>query len=70
MEGVGKLVLLIGAILVVAGGVMFLLGRLGLSSMPGDISFKTGNLRVFIPIGTSILLSIILTILLNVLIRR
>ncbi len=62
--------LLIGAVLVVAGGVMFLLGRLGVSSIPGDIAFKRGNLRVFIPIGTSILLSVVLTILLNVLIRR
>ena len=70
MESTGKILLLIGVVLLVAGGLFYLLGRLGLGSIPGDVAFRRGNVSVFIPIGTSILLSILLTVLLNLLIRR
>ena len=70
MESTGKILLLIGLVLLVAGGFFYLLGRLGIGSVPGDLSFRRGNVRVFIPIGTSILLSIVLTLLLNFLFRR
>ena len=43
---------------------------MGLGSMPGDMRFGKGNVRVYFPLGTSIVLSIILTILLNLFLRR
>lgn len=49
---------------------MMLFGRAGLPSLPGDLSFRRGNFRVFLPLGTSLLLSVLLTIVLNLLIRR
>ena len=70
MESTGKILLLIGLVLLIAGGLFYLLGRLGIGSVPGDLSFRRGNVRIFIPIGTSILLSILLTVLLNFLFRR
>ncbi|MGH2811593.1 MAG: DUF2905 family protein [Actinomycetota bacterium] len=70
MLSAGKILLLIGVILIVVGALVILLGRLGITSLPGDISFRRGNFQLFIPIGTSILLSIVLTILLNLLLRR
>lgn len=70
MESLGRLIVGIGVVLLVAGGLLVLLGRLGVPSLPGDISLRRGNLHVFIPIGTSILVSVILTVMLNVLIRR
>lgn len=70
MESTGKLILLLGVALLLVGGVIYLVGRLGLGPLPGDIAIRRGNLRIFIPIGTSILLSIILTVVLNLLIRR
>lgn len=70
MESTGKLILLLGVALLVIGGIIYLVGRLGLGPLPGDIAIRRGNLRIFIPIGTSILLSIILTVVLNLLIRR
>ena len=57
-------------VLLIAGGIFVLLGKLGVGSLPGDFSFKRGNLRVYLPLGSSILISIILTILLNLLLRR
>jgi hypothetical protein len=38
--------------------------------LPGDLSFKLGNVRVFFPIATSIVLSIVLTVVLNLFFRR
>jgi hypothetical protein len=70
VESTGKILLLIGLVLLVAGGLFYLLGRLGIGSVPGDLAFRRGNVRIFIPIGTSILLSILLTLLLNFLFRR
>ena len=52
-------------------GVLLLLSGKGLlPHLPGDFSFGRGNVRVFIPIGTSIVVSIILTVVLNLLFRR
>jgi hypothetical protein len=54
--GLGLLITLIGALLLLAGRFGLPLGRL-----PGDFAYRGKNVSVFIPIGTSILISIILT---------
>jgi len=66
----GKVLLLIGVVALIAGGIFLLLGRMGVGSMPGDLRFGRGNVRFYFPIGTSIVLSIILTVLLNLFLRR
>jgi len=38
--------------------------------LPGDLSFGNGNVRVFVPLGTSLVLSLLLTLLLNLFLRR
>ena len=60
-----------GAALVVIGGIVYLLGRAGISfgRLPGDIRFERGNLTCVIALGTSILLSVALTVILNLLAR-
>lgn len=58
-----------GTILVVVGlalaavGALLMLG-LPLGRLPGDIVYRLGNLTVYAPIGTSVLLSVGLTVLL------
>lgn len=69
-SGVGRILLIVGVIALVAGGIFLLLGKMGLGSMPGDMQWGKGNVRFYFPLGTSIVLSIILTILLNVFLRR
>jgi len=56
--GVGLLFALIGAVLMVAGRLGWPLGRL-----PGDIAYRGKNVSVYFPLGTSILISIVLSIL-------
>jgi len=38
--------------------------------LPADFTFRSGNLTVFIPIATSIILSIVLTVALNLFFRQ
>ncbi len=38
--------------------------------LPGDITFKSSNVTVYIPIATSIVLSVILTVVLSLLFRQ
>ena len=61
----------LGAILVAAGVVVMLLGRthLPLGRLPGDIVYRGKNTRIYFPLVTSILLSLVLTILLYVVSR-
>ncbi|HZD48376.1 MAG TPA: DUF2905 domain-containing protein [Silvibacterium sp.] len=65
MTSLARLLVQIGLILIVAGGVIFLLGRIGISlgSIPGDLTWRRRNVTVFFPLGTSIVVSILLTLL-------
>jgi len=60
----GKWLVAIGAMLVVIGVLVILLGRVGLFRLPGDFSFGGRNWRIYFPIASSILLSILLTLIL------
>ena len=62
----GKLLLLAGAFLAIIGLVLILAGRfhLPLGRLPGDFTYRGKNVVVYFPLGTSILLSILLSLLL------
>jgi Protein of unknown function (DUF2905) len=64
MNDLGRLLIGVGLVLLVAGGLLLLLGRTGipLGKLPGDISYRGKNLSVYLPLGTSILLSIVLSV--------
>lgn len=67
---IGK-ILLVGAVVLAAVGLVFLAGSaLGVGRLPGDLSFGKKNVRVYVPIATSVVLSIVATIVLNLLSRR
>jgi hypothetical protein len=70
MSELGKVILILGVVLVVVGFALTLGGKLGLGRLPGDVSFQKGNVSFHFPIVTSILLSILLTIILNLFLRR
>jgi uncharacterized membrane protein len=70
LEGVGKLLIGGAVVLLVLGGLLFLLGRFGVDRLPGDLVFRRGNFTLYFPIGLMILLSVVGTIVLNVIFRR
>ena len=66
-----RFLVIAGVLLILAGGVAYLLGRAGISlgRLPGDIRIQGSSMTCVVALGTSILLSIILTVLVNVLAR-
>ena len=66
-SALGRLVLFLGLGLAALGAVLMLIGKGLVPHLPGDLSFKVGSVRVFLPLATSILLSILATLLLNLL---
>jgi hypothetical protein len=71
MDNLGRLLMLGGILLFLVGGGLYLAGRLGLplGHLPGDIRMEGKNGSFYFPLGSSILVSLILTILLNIIIR-
>jgi hypothetical protein len=66
MHEAGKIIIILGAILILVGAIL-LLGWGGaafgwLGRLPGDIRIEKDNTRIYIPIATSIVLSIILSL--------
>ncbi|HHW42916.1 MAG: DUF2905 domain-containing protein [Thermoanaerobacteraceae bacterium] len=71
MYGLGKMLVLMGVMLLVMGGLLMAWERLfHLGRLPGDILIHKGNFTFYFPIVTSIILSILLTIILNLVFRR
>jgi hypothetical protein len=65
MSELGRFLLLIGAILVVLGLILWLSPRIPwLGRLPGDIVIKRENFSFYFPLGTCILLSLILSLIL------
>jgi len=63
-EGFAKILIYTGAILLIAGLAVFALGKIGFFRLPGDIEMGGRNWRLFVPITSSIVISIILTLIL------
>jgi hypothetical protein len=62
MTQLAKLIIIFGAVLIVLGGLLWILGRFGFRGLPGDISYESERVKVYFPIVTCIVLSILLTL--------
>ncbi len=66
----GRGLIYLGVGLAAVGGVVLLLGRvLDLGNLPGDLVYQGEDVQVYAPIGTMIVLSLVLTLLLNLVLR-
>ena len=64
--GFGKILMLLGGVLLVLGAIFSFGGKIGwLGRLPGDFRFERGGFSFYFPLATSILLSLILTLILN-----
>ena len=75
MADFGRMLVILGVVLVALGGILWLGGAAGgkvgfLGRLPGDIHVERGNWSFYFPLTTSILLSIVLTLVLTLLSRR
>jgi hypothetical protein len=71
MASIGKILMLVGGGIFVAGVIisLFFRARMPFGQLPGDIQLRYGNLACVFPLAASLLISIILTILFNILLR-
>ncbi|MEC4687420.1 MAG: DUF2905 domain-containing protein [Nitrospirota bacterium] len=74
----GKALMLVGGVLLLVGVLLVLLERLPgagggfgwLGKLPGDIVIKREHFSLYLPVTTSILISVVLSLLLYLLMRR
>jgi len=66
MNEFGKLLIVVGLVLIVGGAALILLGRTGLplGKLPGDILYRGKNTTFYFPLATSILLSVVVSLVL------
>ncbi len=71
MDAFGRILMLLGVLLFVVGGLLYLVSRTGLplGRLPGDIRIETDTVTCIFPLATMVLLSVVLTVALNLLAR-
>jgi DUF2905 family protein len=75
MSELGKILLGFGLLMVILGGILLVAGNLSgkvpwFGRLPGDFYIQRGNWTFYFPLGTSLLISIILTIIVALFGRR
>jgi hypothetical protein len=62
LQPLGRLLIVAGLVLAALGVLLTLGGKIpGLGRLPGDIVIERGSFRLYVPLATSILLSLIVT---------
>ena len=78
VSSLGKMIVLVGIVLVILGAVVMLAGKWPgpesgwgwIGRLPGDINIKRDNFSFYFPITTSLLISIVGSVIVYVLMRR
>lgn len=71
MNEVGRLLVVLGVLIALAGAVLLVVGRVPwLGRLPGDIHIERGNWTFYFPLATCLVLSVVATLILWVLGRR
>jgi hypothetical protein len=65
MSDLGRLLIIVGSVLLILGLILWLSPKIPwLGKLPGDITYKRDNFTFYFPLGTCILLSVILSLIL------
>ena len=70
MEGIGKILLIAGGVIIVLGLILIFSHHIPfLGKLPGDIVIKREGFSLYFPLVTFILISIVLTVVINVILH-
>jgi len=67
IDPIGRLLIVVGVLLAILGVLIVVVPSVALGRLPGDIHIDRGNVQVYLPFGTMIVVSVVITILLNIL---
>jgi hypothetical protein len=74
LSGAGRFLLVSGLILAAVGALLILAPRIPgldrLGRLPGDFVVERGPVTLFVPIVSSLVISVLLTVVLNLILRR
>ena len=74
LSGAGRFLLVAGLVLAAVGALLILAPRIPgfdrLGRLPGDFVVERGPVTIFVPIVSSLVISVLLTIVLNLILRR
>jgi hypothetical protein len=66
MESIGKILIVTGIFIVMAGVLMLFWDKIPLSGkLPGALVVEKDNIRVYFPLATSLIISVVLTLVIN-----
>ena len=64
MTQTGKVIMVVGGLVLVVGAIVWGLGQLGFRGLPGDIRYESERVKIYVPIVTCLVISLALSILL------
>ena len=68
--GLGRLLIILGGLLLAAGVLLVLLGQIPFfGRLPGDIAIERERFSFFFPLASMLILSLILTVVVNIVLR-
>ncbi len=74
LSGAGRFLLVAGLVLTALGALLILAPRIPgfdrLGRLPGDFVVERGPVTIFVPIVSSLVISVLLTVVLNLILRR
>ncbi len=65
-DQLGRVLIILGAVVVVAGILFLVLGKTPFGRLPGDITITNGNFTCVAPIVTMLLVNLVVTIVVNI----
>lgn len=67
---VGRFLIVAGTVVIVVGLLFLMADKFPIGRLPGDFHFGAGRVKIYIPIATCILLSLIITLIVNFFSKR
>jgi Protein of unknown function (DUF2905) len=66
----GRFLIIAGTVIIVLGLVFLMADKIPIGRLPGDLKFGGERFRIYIPVATCVLLSVVITLIVNFFSRK